>query len=78
MATKPAAATPSAGRSYARRQPETTVLYRILQEHLAAFEQQWSVCFRQACVRAGTKADGEAGVISPWLGCRGTSWAGGG
>ena len=42
MATKPAAAAPGASRSYARRQPETTVLYQILQEHLATFEQQWS------------------------------------
>jgi len=28
--------------SYARRQPETTALYRTLQEHLATFEQAWT------------------------------------
>jgi hypothetical protein len=27
---------------YQRRRPETTALYRTMQEHLATFEQQWS------------------------------------
>ena len=32
----------SAGLVYARRQPETTALYRVLQEHLLTFEQEWT------------------------------------
>ena len=32
----------SAGPVYTRRQPETTALYRVLQQHLLTFEQQWT------------------------------------
>jgi hypothetical protein len=31
-----------AGPVYARRQPEKTVLYRAMQEHLLTFEQEWT------------------------------------
>ena len=27
---------------YARRQPEKTGLYRVMQEHLLTFEQEWT------------------------------------
>ena len=32
----------SAGPVYTRRQPETTALYQVLQQHLLTFEQQWT------------------------------------
>jgi hypothetical protein len=32
----------SAGPAYVRRQPEKTALYRLLQQHLLTFEQQWT------------------------------------
>ena len=32
----------SAGPVYSRRQPEKTALYRVMQEHLLTFEQQWT------------------------------------
>jgi hypothetical protein len=28
--------------TYVRRQPEKTALYRVMQEHLLTFEQQWA------------------------------------
>jgi hypothetical protein len=31
-----------AGPTYVRRQPEKTALYRVMQEHLLTFEQQWT------------------------------------
>jgi len=39
-----AASTDGAGLGgvYRRREPETTALYRVLQQHLATFEQQWT------------------------------------
>jgi hypothetical protein len=30
------------GPTYFRRQPEKTALYRVMQEHLLTFEQQWT------------------------------------
>jgi hypothetical protein len=30
------------GPTYVRRQPEKTALYRVMQEHLLTFEQQWT------------------------------------
>jgi len=32
----------SAGPVYTRRQPEKTALFQVLQQHLLAFEQQWT------------------------------------
>jgi hypothetical protein len=32
----------SPGPTYVRRQPETTALYRVMQEHLLTFEQEWT------------------------------------
>jgi hypothetical protein len=32
----------SAGPVYSRRQPEKTALYKVLQQHLLTFEQQWT------------------------------------
>jgi hypothetical protein len=32
----------SAGSSYSRRQPKKTALYKVLLEHLLAFDQQWT------------------------------------
>ena len=32
----------SAGVVYARRQPEKTALFRVMQEHLLTFEQEWT------------------------------------
>jgi hypothetical protein len=37
-----ACAKPATGYTYARREPEKTALYRILQEHLLTFEQEWT------------------------------------
>ena len=38
-----ARATPAtAGPVYTRRQPEKTALYKVMQEHLLTFEQQWT------------------------------------
>ena len=30
------------GPAYTRRQPEETALYKVMQEHLLTFEQQWT------------------------------------
>ena len=32
----------SAGPVYTRRQPDKTALYRVMQQHLLTFEQQWT------------------------------------
>ncbi len=41
QAAAPARALP-AGPVYARRQPENTALYRVMQAHLLTFEQVWT------------------------------------
>jgi hypothetical protein len=33
---------PSCRPTYVRRQPENTALYRVIQENLLTFEQQWT------------------------------------
>ena len=35
-------ARPATGYTYARREPEKTVLSRVLQQHLLTFEQEWT------------------------------------
>ena len=35
-------ANPATGYTYARREPEKTALYQVLQEHLLTFEQEWT------------------------------------
>jgi hypothetical protein len=37
-----ACAKPATGYTYARREPEKTALYQVLQEHLPTFEQEWT------------------------------------
>jgi len=37
-----ACARPATGYTYARREPEKSALYKVLQEHLLTFEQEWS------------------------------------
>ena len=37
-----ACAIPATGYTYARREPEKTALYQVLQEHLLTFEQEWT------------------------------------
>jgi len=37
-----ACARPATGYTYARREPEKTALFRVLQQHLLTFEQEWS------------------------------------
>jgi hypothetical protein len=36
------AAKPATGYTYARREPEKTALYQVLQNHLLTFEQEWT------------------------------------
>jgi hypothetical protein len=33
---------PATGYTYARREPEKTVLFQVLQQHLLTFEQEWT------------------------------------
>jgi hypothetical protein len=33
---------PTTGYTYARREPEKTALFQVLQEHLLTFEQEWT------------------------------------
>jgi Putative transposase len=37
-----ACARPATGYTYARREPEETALYKVLQQHLLTFEQEWT------------------------------------
>ena len=37
-----ACATSASGYTYARRQPEKTALFQVLQQHLLTFEQEWT------------------------------------
>jgi hypothetical protein len=37
-----ACAQSATGHTYARREPEKTALYQVLQRHLLTFEQQWT------------------------------------
>ena len=37
-----ACARPATGDTYSRREPEKTALYKVMQEHLLTFEQEWS------------------------------------
>jgi len=37
-----ACATQATGYTYARREPEKTALYKVLQQHLLTFEQEWT------------------------------------
>jgi hypothetical protein len=37
-----ACAKPATGYTYARREPEKTALYQVLQQHLLTVEQQWT------------------------------------
>ena len=42
-----ACAKPATGYTYARREPEKSALYQVLQQHLLTFEQEWTtVCPR--------------------------------
>ncbi len=37
-----ACARPATGYTYARREPEKTALFQVLQQHLLTFEQEWT------------------------------------
>ena len=37
-----ACARPATGYTYARREPEKTALFQVLQRHLLTFEQEWT------------------------------------
>jgi hypothetical protein len=37
-----ACAKPATGYTYARREPEKTALFQVIQQHLLTFEQQWT------------------------------------
>ena len=37
-----ACARPATGYTYARREPEKTALFQVIQQHLLTFEQQWT------------------------------------
>jgi FixJ family two-component response regulator len=37
-----ACARPATGYTYARREPEKTALFEVIQQHLLTFEQQWT------------------------------------
>jgi hypothetical protein len=37
-----ACAKPATGYTYARREPEKTALFQVLQHHLLTFEQEWT------------------------------------
>ena len=37
-----ACAKPTTGYTYARREPEKTALFQVIQQHLLTFEQQWT------------------------------------
>jgi hypothetical protein len=42
MEAAAACARPATGYTYARREPDKTALYQVLQQHLLTFEQQWT------------------------------------
>jgi len=37
-----ACAKPATGYAYARREPEKTVLFQVIQQHLLTFEEEWT------------------------------------